>query len=1444
MFLHHIRYVILMLAIAGTLCVRVEAQLITGNESLVDKFNALLPIDHSRPMTIAELCHRLDCLNDALRNDGLIVLKQPDVFSQARLTRFRNDVDQQMSNDLGNFHLVLAARINRLDSATTTSTTALGAALAAPGTSNVQAPTASAASVLGTTNNLFSGGPSLLGTQPTLGQGAFGSLGLASNNFNSASAASTAAIGLGVEPTVYLDEKKRFLDHLNQIRRINMGPDQNDSSGYGLYLVRMPVSITPGECTYQGHGADLAITVEHEFTPDFLPSTFRNLVINDVADQLGPVIYELIRSDGLEELKQTLDGKRAAILQTRAIEAQNKELLESRRAVFGANLIKLVSDRAAQTLGSENAYFAIAEPLTEFILRSGDPLTGDAARDQLHWKRVADRLKILNDALATARTGREGFDAMLQKEAANFEKEIIAPVRHGEIISQAVKRGIRERALFAVYNVMLKDTNIPQEPKPGFIPGNLTPSRVNLTLIEQLYQTALPDDVEILDNLLKLSKSEREITTRVASNGFEAYRILSKSSLGKIALPSVRSAKQIYPIAPRELIDFFLEENIFILASDAKAASRSKIIRLIDVRNYLRQTLGQAYDAMANSTLKEPSFPPPLADDQFMQLVLAAIHQREFGNSSERDESKLNRLYDALVRRLELSRENMSNKPIAALCWAIAVDAAILDFALQNDARKVFQTKGLRIDSLENVHFYHPSEPPNGGAGDAFREYVRQRWPIVTFALDPVTDQQNIADSLSLNRDLQLALSFAFSTGQINFSQLNTFRRQIQQSADTIALNRTVTGFIHGENVFGFRFTPRYQNPPSEQTNVGVIASQLIWGGLPPNYQMRKSKLEPGLRELTAILLIPTFLPTMRMNIAGNWFKLNDPEHLVFHTNRMMEHGRRVQELRQAVDHVCNSHEYRDADLRVLYAKLAQLDAMLPLQTQVIQLPFENSANGFDLFSEGATALVPELTGFSGVDVITAPATAAAGGGASGSTAAAGGATATATTPPATYSVTSLTSPPTTATYTIAGGTTSLGDVFVFGKYISLLDTRVIAGGKSASFEILSREVIHVQIPSNVIPTTTDDNKTYIEIYLATPNGISNSLLIPYLPATPPPLVAFDVAPASQSIDIHYQWLLGPDGKYALIATADPGKKGIQITWDSNTSVAPNQIQAQFSANVSGQNVVVVMHADADTKDDYNIDGQKFAVTLLKQLQGTSLTYPNLPPSPIPFTVKVQPFLPAEVEGLRIRSKEKTLKSKVTVNLQYNATGVNALPGFAPVPQSVPAAAPASSTATGYFGPGTTSNGPALAAAQGHKDQALIRTAQQVQMPSSFLNATQPPLALDNPALLTPNVSSEAEKISKILTGQPIATTVTIPPPALPASFAAAQASALSMLSAAPAAAQAAAAQLPQIVVTPSPVLVVSQPPQDNKHNQRKPSTARKMLTSIGNRLSQAFPGQ
>ena len=173
--------------------------------------------------TVTDIGRRVDHVGESLRNDGIVVIKQPDVYSQARLTKYRQDFENEMLLELGTFKMILSARIGRLDSATTTSTTSLGAALGPPGSTQVAVPTPPTAPAFGPADQIdFSKTPF---ANVTVGQ---------TNHGN-----------LGVEPTVFLDEKKRFLDHLNEIRRVSLGPDQNDSSGYGLYLSACPSRSRP-----------------------------------------------------------------------------------------------------------------------------------------------------------------------------------------------------------------------------------------------------------------------------------------------------------------------------------------------------------------------------------------------------------------------------------------------------------------------------------------------------------------------------------------------------------------------------------------------------------------------------------------------------------------------------------------------------------------------------------------------------------------------------------------------------------------------------------------------------------------------------------------------------------------------------------------------------------------------------------------------------------------------------------------------------------------------------------------------------------------------------------------------------------------------------------------------------------------------------------------------
>ena len=74
---------------------------------------------------------------------------------------------------------------------------------------------------------------------------------------------------------------------MHELRRRNEGDDVADSPGYALNLVRVPISVLPGKRTFRGYAAEITLTARLQLSPALLPTTFRNLVINDVVDQLS-----------------------------------------------------------------------------------------------------------------------------------------------------------------------------------------------------------------------------------------------------------------------------------------------------------------------------------------------------------------------------------------------------------------------------------------------------------------------------------------------------------------------------------------------------------------------------------------------------------------------------------------------------------------------------------------------------------------------------------------------------------------------------------------------------------------------------------------------------------------------------------------------------------------------------------------------------------------------------------------------------------------------------------------------------------------------------------------------------------------------------------------------------------------------------------------------------
>jgi hypothetical protein len=459
-------------------------------------------------------------------------------------------------------------------------------------------------------------------------------------------------------------------------------------------------------------------------------------------------------------------------------------------------------------------------------------------------------------------------------------------------------------------------------------------------------------------------------------------------------------------------------------------------------------------------------------------------------------------------------------KATDALAWAIIVYSARLNEQLLRDMHETAVSKGCCSAPHDWQPFFLPIPPAS--ARQAFNEYVQCRWPIHVFALDPVTDEQNIADAFSGTREMQLALSLGFVKGQISARSMTRFARRIEYDAQTIALNRTIVGFSHGENTFGWRFYPRYQTPDIE-SNFTVLFRDMFWGGPSKDALTRQSHLEPGQRECTAIMIMPSFVPYITVDSTSNWFKLTNPKSKEFDLAQTMHLSRKIKAIQECSHKVKDAQCYRDCDAALMMRKLDQLSERMPLQSQMAQVPFENTLGGFQMFNNGVTDLAPDLVGWYGAPGIDK-----------------------------------------------TNGTS----LFLVGDHFSVAMTRVIVGGitldstvsalptptggsapatdqlkcASGSAELLSRQIMRVTIP-NAVQADKDGN---VDVHVATPYGVSNHLKVPVVPqpsaaASSPTSYAF--AKGKDQLAVQYTLVNLVGNGYVPVLV---GTDGSSIEIDSN----------------------------------------------------------------------------------------------------------------------------------------------------------------------------------------------------------------------------------------------------------------------------------------------------
>ena len=898
---------------------------------------------------VVQLARTLDDLEKKLNQDGTVVAKAPDIWGEARLTKHRQEFERVMARDVDNFEFRLNAAVARSDQAflaNALAISALGGGISAAD----QAPTlnvSQAASLLPSlTQQSSSGGQPAAVQQPTnsvVTQTTPG--GLIASDFK------VSDPSISLEPALLLDQKARYLNHLHEIRRLNEGDDTSDSPGYSLNLVRVPVSIMPGSRTRQNHGAEVTLTATPHVTEELLPSTFRELVINDLIDVLAPVIRKL--AEEIPSLDEPL-------------ETQN------------------------------NGQFL---PLAEVLLR---PQAGDLVRNYY------GEFGYANQLAGTAQYGGGSFrlGAGGSTQPFGIQRDVM-PLDVGQVREQ-------------------RDAGL----------------------------------------LRTLSENPEVIGMATAELGQTIYSLAPQILSTGVGSVSRRSRE---PLSSSQLIYAFGVHELIGISYDIRQRSTpGQPVHLSDVRAYLHEELEAAYDLvsvpghLAGRWLSDPMYVLDGLSPAHGIGTRLRDHSHQNIRSLFNDRVAITNQYSRLLQVKTLQQDLDLHVPsvTTSLAWAVVVESVLLNQRLNEDIRRVSRDPGCQCRCAGDLVFCGPNPDPQ--ARQAFAEYVKCRWPVHVFALDPQAQDQNVADSFSMRREMQLALALAFAGGRISAQNMTRYVRRLELDMETIALNRTAAAFGHGKDVFGWRFYPRVQTPPFEG-NSKTLFRDLLGGG-PDKDDLRRSwEIEPGVRECTAVVLMPSFITHLTLDVRGNYFPLSqhglkNPSDTRTSIEDTMEMSHKIRLMQDATCSIAaEAGLYRDGEVERLIRRVDQISKKLPLQTVHARVPNENTLGGFEMFSSGITDLAPELLDFYGLPGVH------------------------------------------------AGKDTIL---FLVGNNFSVHDTTVLAGNREVDFSLISRQVMRVTIPADVATmdrfqcaqrTRCEDSQHVVDVHIATPYGVSQHLEIPVI---------------------------------------------------------------------------------------------------------------------------------------------------------------------------------------------------------------------------------------------------------------------------------------------------------------------------------------------------------
>ncbi|HZW30143.1 MAG TPA: hypothetical protein VFF52_05505, partial [Isosphaeraceae bacterium] len=394
-----------------------------------------------------------------------------------------------------------------------------------------------------------------------------------------------------------------------------------------------------------------------------------------------------------------------------------------------------------------------------------------------------------------------------------------------------------------------------------------------------------------------------------------------------------------------------------------------------------------------------------------------------------------------------IERSDQRTEVVSLLAFALRIQAAGVSRRLKQDM--IDQDPSLARETLRSLCLFEPEISDK--ALSAFEHYVNAKWPLRVYAIEPVIAQQNVADAYSRRMQTALDLVGSGPVGPTRALAGLTADRRSTDEETAIRLNPTMVGFGAGQSTFGWVFYPRLQTRSGSDGRLLTDIALLLNGRL-PNPLGNDQSIEPGQRECTALIEMPNFIPQIEFVTVASWFRTSEVgDGQRSHLEKASVLGRKLVAAENALNRAKVEGQYRPDEYLIATERLAQLRDMMPTQRMLVRVPSSGDNNDSRIFCSLGLQLRPALAGWHG-------------------------------------------RPP-------EQGVEST--LFVEGRNFSVHDTHVIAGGKPAQAVLVSRHLLMITIARDAAPTPSADGSPLLDINVATPNGVSNHLLIKMMPPDP-----------------------------------------------------------------------------------------------------------------------------------------------------------------------------------------------------------------------------------------------------------------------------------------------------------------------------------------------------